>query len=229
MAIVPEEPLHSISGTCVLWSDKTKPELFQHIDFVYAWWRKGKAFNNKSTIPTVKQGGGSVRHAVGRFCSLSFSIGLRICGKCLKWMSMQNHVIWTSWNNLQWKNRPKLLRRRVSTLQRTTLRGCCQLWLRKGTLLTLYGQEANHFGHVNFTFSGSAQCSHKISKSNSVNILSLIFWKQINYKHLLVVISRKESRVSSDFTRWANNLASTVYKCQMWERLDSKAKSYIHK
>lgn len=36
-AIVPEEPLHSISGTCVLWSDKTKPELFQHIDFVYAW------------------------------------------------------------------------------------------------------------------------------------------------------------------------------------------------
>ena len=52
----------------------------------------------------------------------------------------------------------------------------------------------------------STPCNNKISKSNIVDILSLLFWKQIHYKHLLLmVISMEKSRVLSNFTRGANN------------------------
>ena len=44
----------------VLWFDETKLELFGHTDVAYVWQRKGEAFNHKSTVPTVKHGGGSI-------------------------------------------------------------------------------------------------------------------------------------------------------------------------
>lgn len=42
----------------VLWSDETKLELFGHMDQRFVWRKKGKAYDMKNTIPTVKHGGG---------------------------------------------------------------------------------------------------------------------------------------------------------------------------
>ncbi|KAK3560358.1 hypothetical protein QTP86_006443 [Hemibagrus guttatus] len=44
----------------VLWSNKTKIELFGHNDVAFIWGKKGEAFNPKNTIPTVKHGGGNL-------------------------------------------------------------------------------------------------------------------------------------------------------------------------
>uniref|UniRef100_A0AAQ4S874 Transposase Tc1-like domain-containing protein n=1 Tax=Gasterosteus aculeatus aculeatus TaxID=481459 RepID=A0AAQ4S874_GASAC len=44
----------------VLWSDKTKMELFGHNAQQYVWRRKAEAFNPKNTKSTVKHGGGSI-------------------------------------------------------------------------------------------------------------------------------------------------------------------------
>uniref|UniRef100_A0AAZ3Q3Q1 Transposase Tc1-like domain-containing protein n=1 Tax=Oncorhynchus tshawytscha TaxID=74940 RepID=A0AAZ3Q3Q1_ONCTS len=44
----------------VLWSDKTKIELFGHNDHRYVWRKKGEACKPKNTIPTVKHGGGNI-------------------------------------------------------------------------------------------------------------------------------------------------------------------------
>uniref|UniRef100_A0A8L0DSZ3 Tc1-like transposase DDE domain-containing protein n=1 Tax=Oncorhynchus mykiss TaxID=8022 RepID=A0A8L0DSZ3_ONCMY len=44
----------------VLWSDKTKIELFGQNDHRYVWRKKGEACNLKNTIPIVKHGGGRI-------------------------------------------------------------------------------------------------------------------------------------------------------------------------
>lgn len=44
----------------VIWSDETKIELFGRNSATRVWRKKGSAFNNKNTIPTVKFGGGSI-------------------------------------------------------------------------------------------------------------------------------------------------------------------------
>lgn len=44
----------------VLWSDETKIEMFGHNDYRYVWRKKGEACRPENTIPTVKQGGGSI-------------------------------------------------------------------------------------------------------------------------------------------------------------------------
>ena len=44
----------------VLWSDKTKIELFRHNVHRYVWRKKGEACKPKNTIPTVKHGGVSI-------------------------------------------------------------------------------------------------------------------------------------------------------------------------
>ncbi len=44
----------------VLWSDKTKIELFSHNTKKTIRWKKGEAFKPRNTIPTVKHGGGSI-------------------------------------------------------------------------------------------------------------------------------------------------------------------------
>jgi hypothetical protein len=44
----------------VLWSAETEIELFDHNDHRYVWRKKGEACKPKNTIPTVKQGGGSI-------------------------------------------------------------------------------------------------------------------------------------------------------------------------
>jgi hypothetical protein len=44
----------------VLWSDETKIELFRHNDHCYVWRKKREACKPKTTIPTVKHGGGSI-------------------------------------------------------------------------------------------------------------------------------------------------------------------------
>ena len=50
----------------VLWSDETKIELFGHNDHRYVWRKNGEACKPKTTIPTVKHGGGSIMHWGGR-------------------------------------------------------------------------------------------------------------------------------------------------------------------
>uniref|UniRef100_A0AAZ3PP18 Transposase n=1 Tax=Oncorhynchus tshawytscha TaxID=74940 RepID=A0AAZ3PP18_ONCTS len=44
----------------VFWSDETKIELFGHNDHRYVWRKKGEACKPKNTIPTLKNGGGSI-------------------------------------------------------------------------------------------------------------------------------------------------------------------------
>uniref|UniRef100_A0AAZ3PSC7 Tc1-like transposase DDE domain-containing protein n=1 Tax=Oncorhynchus tshawytscha TaxID=74940 RepID=A0AAZ3PSC7_ONCTS len=44
----------------VLWSDETKIELFGHNDHRYVWSTNRDACKSKNTIPTLKQGGGSL-------------------------------------------------------------------------------------------------------------------------------------------------------------------------
>ena len=44
----------------VLWSDKTKIELFGHNDHRYVWRKEWEAYKLANTIPTVKHGGGSI-------------------------------------------------------------------------------------------------------------------------------------------------------------------------
>lgn len=44
----------------VLWTDETKIELFGHNQRRYVWRKKGEAFQEKNTLPTVKHGGGSI-------------------------------------------------------------------------------------------------------------------------------------------------------------------------
>uniref|UniRef100_A0A8C5DSB5 Transposase n=1 Tax=Gouania willdenowi TaxID=441366 RepID=A0A8C5DSB5_GOUWI len=44
----------------VLWTDEVKIELFGHNKQRYVWRKKGAAFHEKNTLPTVKYGGGSI-------------------------------------------------------------------------------------------------------------------------------------------------------------------------
>ena len=44
----------------VLWSDKTKIELFGHHEIQKVWRKNGTAYIPKNTVPTVKYGGGSI-------------------------------------------------------------------------------------------------------------------------------------------------------------------------
>ena len=43
-----------------LWTDETKIELVGHPQRRYVWRKKGEAFVEKNTLPTVKHGGGSI-------------------------------------------------------------------------------------------------------------------------------------------------------------------------
>uniref|UniRef100_A0A9J7ZTJ8 Uncharacterized protein n=1 Tax=Cyprinus carpio carpio TaxID=630221 RepID=A0A9J7ZTJ8_CYPCA len=52
--------LQKACGENVLWSDEIKIELFGHNSKRYAWHKNNTPHNQKNTIPTVKQGGGSV-------------------------------------------------------------------------------------------------------------------------------------------------------------------------
>uniref|UniRef100_A0A8C5QGA3 Transposase Tc1-like domain-containing protein n=1 Tax=Leptobrachium leishanense TaxID=445787 RepID=A0A8C5QGA3_9ANUR len=49
----------------VLWTDKTKLELFGPMDQCYVWRRKNKAYEEKNTLPTVKHGGGGGQSCFG--------------------------------------------------------------------------------------------------------------------------------------------------------------------
>ena len=56
----------------VLWTDEVKIELFGHNQQRYVWRKKGAAFHEKTTLPTVKHGGGSIHpkaYALGLCCS----------------------------------------------------------------------------------------------------------------------------------------------------------------
>ena len=44
----------------MLWTDEVKIELFGHNQQRYVWRKKGAAFHEKNTLPTVKHGGGSI-------------------------------------------------------------------------------------------------------------------------------------------------------------------------
>lgn len=44
----------------VLWTNEVKMELFGYNKQRYVWRKKGEAFHEKNTLPTVKYGGGSI-------------------------------------------------------------------------------------------------------------------------------------------------------------------------
>ena len=44
----------------VLWTDKTKIELFSHHQKKVFWRKKGDTFVEKNNLPTIKHGGGSI-------------------------------------------------------------------------------------------------------------------------------------------------------------------------
>ena len=48
------------TGKKVLWTDKTKIELFGRNDKRYVWRKPNAAFEEKNLMPTVKHGGGSI-------------------------------------------------------------------------------------------------------------------------------------------------------------------------